>query len=124
MFSPMDRVFSISFEVVRDLPYTVVLGAAFMKDHPITISFREKEGFRPTPGSTRVPFSSHTINSATSLKDAYAAWKAFCAIRATADAPNLEDPKDAIPKCFAEANEDSLDQVVAHLRSTYGTMKE
>ena len=49
VFSPVDRVFSISFEVVRDLPYTVVLGAAFMKDHPSTISFREKEGFRPTP---------------------------------------------------------------------------
>ena len=49
VFSPVDRVFRISFRTVRDLPYVVVLGAAFMKEHQSTISFREKEGFRPTP---------------------------------------------------------------------------
>ena len=60
VFPPIDRVFRISSRVVRDLPYAVVLGAAFMKEHHSTISFRDKEGFKPTPESTWVPFSSHT----------------------------------------------------------------
>ena len=52
MFSPVDRVSHISSRIVRNLPYTVVLGAAFMKEHQSTISVREKEGVRPTPEST------------------------------------------------------------------------
>ena len=35
--SPVDRVFRISFRIVRDLPYAVVLGAAFMKEHQRTM---------------------------------------------------------------------------------------
>ena len=96
-----------------------------MKEHQSTISFREKEGFRPALESTWVPFSSHTTNSATPPKGVTAAWTAFCAIRPTADNdPNLEDPRHAIPKCLAEANEDSLDQVVDHLCFVCGTIQE
>ena len=61
----------------------------------------------------------------TSSKDATAAWTAFCAIRPTVDNdPNPEDPRHVLPKCLAEANEDSLDQVVHHLRSTCRIIKE
>ena len=108
MFPPINRVFRISFRDVRDLLYAVVLGAAFMKRHHSTISFREKEGFKPTPESTWVPFSSHTTNSATSSKDITAAWTSFCAVRPPADdSPDPESPQ-RIPKCFDEASEDSL----------------
>ena len=121
----MDRVFRISFRIVLDLPYTVVLGAAFIKEHQSTISCREKEGLRRTPKSTWVHFSFHTTSSATSSKDVTAAWTAFCAIRRTADNdPNLEDPRHVIPKCLAEANKDSLDQVANHLRITCRIFKE
>ena len=125
VFSPVDRVFRISFRIVRDLLYAVVLGVAFMKARHSTISFRDKEGFRPTTESTRVSFSSHTTNSATSSKDVTAAWTSFCAVRPPADnAPNPDDPRHVILKCLAEANEDSLDQVADHLRSICWTIKE
>ena len=62
VFSLVDRVFRISFRGVRDLPYAVVLGAAFLKEHPSTTSFREKEGFRLTPESTWTSFSSHGVS--------------------------------------------------------------
>ena len=52
VFPLVDRVFQISFRIVRDLPYAVVLGAAFMKEYHSTINFRDKEGFKPTPEST------------------------------------------------------------------------
>ena len=124
VFPPIDRVFRISFRVVRDLPCAVVLGAAFMKEHHSTISFREKEGFKPTPESTWVHFSSHTTNSATSSKDATAAWTSFCAVRPAADdSPDPDNPQ-YIPKCFDEVSEDSLDQVVDHLHSTCWKTKE
>ena len=123
MFSPVDRVFRISFRIVRDLPYAVVLGAAFMKEYQSTISFLDEERFRPTPELTWVPFSSHTTNSATSSKDVAAAWTAFCAIRPPAYSdPNPDDPRHVISKCLAEANEDSLDQVVDHFCSTCWTI--
>ena len=123
VLSPMDRVFPISFRIVRDLPYAVVLGAAFMKEHQSTISFREKEGSRPTPEPTLAPFFSHSTNSATSSKDVTATWTAFCAVRSPADHnPNSDGPRHIVPKCFAEANDDSLDQVVDHLRSIFGQL--
>ena len=118
VFSPVDRVFRISFQVVRDLPYVVVLGAAFIKEHHSTIRFREKEGFRPTPESTWVPFFSHTTNLATSSKDITADWASFCAVRPPADNDtNPNDPRHAIPKCLADASENSLHQAVDHLHS-------
>ena len=52
VLSPVDRVFRISFRIVRDLPCADVLGAAFLKEHHSTVSFREKEGFTPTSEST------------------------------------------------------------------------
>ena len=58
VFSPVDRLFRISFRIVRNLPYAVVLGATFMKEYQSTISFLEKGGFGPTPESTWVPLSS------------------------------------------------------------------
>ena len=123
VFPPIDRVFRISSRVVRDLPYAVVLGAAFMKGHHSTISFRDKEGF-PTPESTWVPFSSHTANSATSSKNITAAWTSFCAVRPPADdGPDPDNPQ-RIPKYFAEASEDSLDQVVDYLHITCWKTKE
>ena len=71
--SLVDGVFRISFRIVSDLLYAVVLGAAFMKEHQSTISFHNREGFRPTPESTWMSFSSHTTNSTTSSKDVTAA---------------------------------------------------
>ena len=95
-----------------------------MKEHQSAASFRQKEGFKPTHESTCVPLSSYTTNSVTSWTDVTAAWTAFCAIRPVADNhPNLSDPRHVIPKCLAEANEDSLDQVVDHLRSTCSIIK-
>ena len=124
MFSPVDKVFRISFRVVRDLPYAIVLGAAFMREHHSIISFREKEGFKPTPESTWVSFSSHTTNSATSSKKVTAAWTSFCAVRPIADSDPDPDNPQHIPRCLAEANEDSLDQVVDHLHSVCWETKE
>ena len=125
VFSPVNRVFRISFRIVRGLPYAVVLGAAFMKGHHSTIRFREKEGFRPTPELIWVSFSSRTTNSATSSKDITAAWTSFCAIRPPTDNdPNPDDPRHVIPKCLVEANKDSPDQVVDHLYSVCWTTKE
>ena len=95
-----------------------------MKEHHSTISFREKEGFRTTPESTWVSFSSHTTNSATSSKDITAAWTSFCAVRPPADSdPDPDNPR-RIPRCSAKANEDSLDQVVDHLHGTCSKTKE
>ena len=125
VFSPVEKIIRISFRIVRDLPYAVVIGAAFMKEHHSTISFREKEGFRRTPESTWVPFSSHTTNSATSSKHITAASTYFCALRSPADNdPNPGKPRHVIPKCRAEANKDSLEQVVDHLRSICWTIKK
>ena len=96
-----------------------------MKEHQSAINFREKECFRRTPESPRAPFASHNTSSGSSSKDANAARIVFCAIRPTADnTPNLEDPRHAIPKCLTEANKDSLDQMVDHLRSTCGIIEE
>ena len=95
-----------------------------MKEHQSTVSFRQNEGFKPTPESTCVPFSSYTTNSVTSSTDVTAAWTAFCAIRPAADNdPNLEGPRHVIPKRLAKANKDSLDQVVDHLRSICSIIK-
>ena len=126
VFSPVDKVFRIIFQLVRDLPYAVVLGAAFMQKHQGAISFREKKGFRPTSKSTWTPFSLIITKSAALSKDVTAAWTAFCTVRSTADNdPNLEDSRYAISKCLAKANEDSLGQVVHHLlRSACGIIKE
>ena len=63
MFSSVGRIFRVLFRIVRDLPYTVVLGAAFMKERQSTTSFQTKEGFRPTPESAWVPFYLHTTSS-------------------------------------------------------------
>ena len=96
-----------------------------MKEHQSIIGFREKEGFKPTPESTWVSFSSHITNSATLSKDVTAAWTAFCAVRPTADIDlNPNYSRHVIPNCLAEANEDSMDRVIDHLRSTCWTMKE
>ena len=123
VFSPVDRVLRISFRIVRDLPYAVVLGAAFMKEHHSTISFREKKRFRPTPELTWVSFSSHTTNSTTSSKDITGT--SFHAVRLPADNdPNPDDPRHVILKGLAEANEDSLDRVVDYLQSICWTIKE
>ena len=125
VFPPVDRVFRISFRIVRDLPYAVVLGAILKKEHHSTLSFREKEWFKPTPESTWVPFSSHTTNSVTSSKDITVAWTYFCAVRPPADNdPDPDDPRHVISKRLAEANENSLDQVVDHLHSTCWKIKE
>ena len=95
-----------------------------MKKHRSTISFREKKGLGATSESTWVPFSSNITNSTTSSKDVTAAWIAFCAIRPTADDyPNLKDPRHTFPQCLAETKEDSLDQVVDHLRITCRIVK-
>ena len=121
VFSPVDRIFQISLGFVRDLPYAVVLGAAFVKEHHSTIRLREKEEFRPTPEWTWVPFSSHTINSAMSSKDITAAWTSFCAVRPPAENDtNLDDPRHVIPKCLDEANEDSLDLFIQRLLNSQG----
>ena len=85
VFSPVERVFRISFPIVRELPCAVVLGAAFMKEHHSAIRSGKKEGFRLTPESTWVPSSSHTTNSGTLSKDITAAWTSFCAVRPPAD---------------------------------------
>ena len=62
---------------------------------------------------------------ATSSKDITAAWTPFCTVRPPADKdPDPDNPRHVIPKCLAEANEDSLDQVVDHLHSICWTIKE
>ena len=101
VFSTVDRVFRISFRVVRDLPYAAVRGAAFMEEHQCTTSFREKEDLKATPESTWVPFSSHSTNSAMSSKDVTAARTALCAIRPTTNnKPSLEGPRHTILKLY------------------------
>ena len=69
-------------------------------------------------------FSSHTTNLATPSKDITAAWTSFCAVRPPADSgPDLDNIR-RIPKCLAEATEDSLNQVVDHLHSTCWKTKD
>ena len=104
VFTPVDKIFRISFPIARDLPYAIVLGVAFTSDHQSTISFRQNEDFRPATESSWVPFFSHTTNAAMSSKHATAAWNAFCAVQlAVNSAQSLQDPIHAIPKCVAEA---------------------
>ena len=123
VFSPVDRVFRLSFPIVRDLPYAVVLGSAFMNEHHSTVSFREKEGFSPTPESAWMPFSPHATrrrHRKTSLPLGHPS--------TLSDHPPTmtRNPmtRHVIPKCPAKANESSLDQVVDHLHSICWTIKE
>ena len=65
VFFPVDRVFRISFRIVHDLPYAVVLGAAFMKEHQSTMRFcqlcrwqhrgSQQEGSAPMAGRQHHP---------------------------------------------------------------------
>ena len=123
VFSPVDRVFRLSFPIVRDLPYAVVLGSAFMNEHHSTVSFREKEGFSPTPEYAWMPFSPHATrrrHRKTSLPLGHPS--------TLSDHPPTmtRNPmtRHVIPKCLAKANESSLDQVVDHLNNICWTIKE
>ena len=69
VFCPVDRVYRLSFRVVRDLPCAAVRRAAFLKAYQCTISFREKESFRPTSESTWVPFASTPPTRALSIRN-------------------------------------------------------
>lgn len=59
VFPPDDRVHIVTVRVVDQLPYGLILGAVFLRKNESVISFAEGGSFRPTPGSTQVPFLSH-----------------------------------------------------------------
>ena len=46
--------------VVEDIPYGLIIRAAFLRKHGSIISFAAGGGFKPTPGSPWVPFISST----------------------------------------------------------------
>ena len=57
VFAPVDKIFRVKFRLGKGLPYSMVLGAAFIKDNRSIIRFDGEEGFRPTPSSSWVPFA-------------------------------------------------------------------
>ena len=125
IFTPVYRVFRVPFRVVRDLPYAVVLGTAFMKENKSVLSFNENEGFKPTPDSTWVPFSPHIAGAAKSSKEVSAAWDDFCAVR-PAEAQKLDHSSfpDDTPQPLLKANEETLDEIVASLRRNCESRKD
>ena len=125
IFTPVNRVFRVPFRVVRDLPYAVVLGAAFMKENKSVLSFNENEGFKPTPDSTWVPFSPHIAGAAKSSKEVSAAWDDFCAGRpAEAQKSDHRSFPDGIPQPLLKTNEETLDEIVASLRRNCESRKD
>ena len=56
VFPPMDRVYEATASVVQDLPYSVVLGTAFVKENRSIISFDSIGGFKPSSDAMWVPF--------------------------------------------------------------------
>ena len=126
----MDRIFRVSFRVVRDLSFAAVLGMAFIKGHGSTISFDESEGFRPTPGFPWVPFSSHIADAATSSTNVAAPWNDFCTLRpAVTKISEIEGFTTPIPEPLLNADEETLDGVfhpyakpATNIRSNAGVM--
>ena len=60
VFSPEDRVRKVLVRVGEDLPYGLIIGAAFLRKHESIISFAAGGGLKPAPESTLVPFISST----------------------------------------------------------------
>ena len=58
VFSPEDRVRKLLVRVVEDLPYGLIIGAAFLRTHGNIISFAAGGGFNPAPELPWVPFIS------------------------------------------------------------------
>ena len=120
-FSPVHRVFRISFRIVRDLPYAVVLGAVFLKEHQSPSASERRKVSDPHLNQLgcffpRIPPTRRRHRRTSPLLELYSAPSAD-------NDPNLEGPRHVIPKNLAEASKDSLDQVVNHLLSTCGIIK-
>ena len=60
VFRPEDRVRKVLVRVVQDLPYGLIIGAAFLRKNGSVISFAAGGGFKPAPESPWVPFISST----------------------------------------------------------------
>ena len=51
VFMPEDRVRRVTVRVVEGLPYGLILGAAFLRQHNSVLNFAEGRGFKPAPES-------------------------------------------------------------------------
>ena len=77
VFSPEDRVCKVLMRVVEDLPYGLIIGAAFLGMHDSIISFAADGGFKPAPESPWVPFISSTGASSSKAAEQNAvSWQA------------------------------------------------
>ena len=77
VFSPEDRVRKVLVWVVEDLPYGLIIGAAFLGMHDSIISFAADGGFKPAPESPWVPFISSTGASSSKAAEQNAvSWQA------------------------------------------------
>ena len=47
VFMPEDRVRRVTVRVVEGLPYGLILGAAFLRQHDSVLNFAEGRGFKP-----------------------------------------------------------------------------
>ena len=58
VFMPEDRVRRMTVRVVEGLPYGLILGAAFLRQHGCILNFAEGGDFKPAPESPWVPLRS------------------------------------------------------------------
>ena len=58
LFPPDEKVRTITFRVVRKLPYGCIVGASFLKRNASVLSFGHEGGFKPEPSSPWIPFLS------------------------------------------------------------------
>jgi len=75
VFMPEDRVRRVTVRVVEGLPYGLILGAAFLRQHNSVLNFAEGRGFKPAPESPWVPLRSIAGCSTLSERKT-AGWKA------------------------------------------------
>lgn len=55
IFPPVDRVFTVRVRVVRDLPFALIMGAAYLRHYSSVLDFKGSGSFRPSGDSARVP---------------------------------------------------------------------
>lgn len=56
VFPPEDQVHIVTVRVVDRLPYGLIIGAAFFRQHGSILNFSDQGGFKPHPASRWIPF--------------------------------------------------------------------
>ena len=110
IFPPMDRVYEVTVRVVQHLPYSVVLGTAFMKENRSIISFDSIGGFKPSPDAVWVPFVRHQANLV------HSASLNGLIERINPEEPDKMQDMSQLARLMDEADESRMDQIVDYLQ--------